>query len=179
MSKRESQRRADIGHHTARQNIESSTTRERKAQGGTLICVRCLATHHDKHWYTQDESLKKDIPAAAEETLCPGCFRIENNIWQGTVELEGEFEASERKEIDALILHVESECWQDNPASRILSKEEEDSKLTIKTTTVWLAKRIGKQLEKTFKGALEIKPSPEKETVYVHWRKCQASAAAK
>lgn len=171
MSKRKSNMSAGIGHHAARQRVDSSTTKESRAQEGYLICKGCLASHHDKHWYTQDETLRRGLPQDAIEALCPGCYRIENNIWEGTVEIGGDLDINTRKSIEAMIANVETDCWKDNPASRILKTSEENSKVVIKTTTVWLAKRIGKELEKTFKGNLEMKDSPEKETVFIRWYK--------
>jgi len=169
MSKKRSNMSAGIGEYAARQHMEPAAKGETKAQAGYLICTQCLASHHEKHWYTQDETLKRGWMKGTIETLCPGCFRIANNICEGTVEIEGPIDPSKRAEITAMIANVENDCWQDNPSSRILSTSEQVDKVVIKTTSTWLAKRIGKQLEKTFKGHLQIKDSPDKGTVFVRW----------
>lgn len=161
---------AGVGRNTAREHLDSYTTREEKAEAGNLLCKRCEATHHDKRWYAPGTSAAKVLPAELKETLCPGCYRVERGISDGVVVLEGAATPYEmREDIMTRIWHIEIECWKENPSARIVDCIERDGNVEIKTTTVWLAERIGKELKSAFKGTLEVKPSPEKESVFVRW----------
>jgi NMD protein affecting ribosome stability and mRNA decay len=168
MSKRQTNVSPGTGRHAPRQHTDSAVTKEVEARAGKFLCTACGAEYHEKHWYTTDSSLE-DERKEFQETLCPGCYRIEKKIWQGEVLLEGELIGKMREELTSLIRHVESKCWQDNPASRISSTEEENGRIAIKTTTEWLATRIGKELKKAFKGKLVFHPSPEKDMVSLRW----------
>lgn len=159
------------GRYEASQHIDSTTVKNAKAQKGYMICTECRAVHHNKHWYTEDESLKKGLPEHLVETLCPGCSMVERNVWEGTVDITGEFEPAALQEMNNLIANIESECRQDNPASRILSRIDGASKIEIKTTSMWLAKRIGKAIEKAYGGKLDVTSLPEKPSVHVRWSK--------
>ncbi|HEY9756443.1 MAG TPA: hypothetical protein V6C97_14850 [Oculatellaceae cyanobacterium] len=170
MSKRRPNVSAGLGQVTARERVGSSTKRAERAQAGYLHCKQCGAEYHAKHWYTTDTSLKAPHEAPSEETLCPGCYDIKNLICNGTLVVEGASQTGDlRKEMLALTKHVETDSWKDNPKHRIIDIAKRDGKTEIRTTSAWLAARIGKELNSTFGGTLDIKPSPEKETAYVHW----------
>lgn len=159
-----------LGRHSPRQEMQSDTTKEKKAQKGHLICSQCRAEYHEKHWYSEDSSLKAPPEQKSKETMCPGCYRVEKRIWHGEITAEGLDELGSVDEVKSLIKRVEHECWLDNPTSRISATIYTVGKLEIKTTTEWLAKRIGKELQAAFKGQLEIKESGDKEMVWVHWQ---------
>lgn len=159
-------------HHSARQHLDSPSTREVQAQPGNLICKQCRASYHDKHWYSEDQSLKRGFAQDTTETLCPGCDRVEKQICNGTVIIEGPELEKIREELLRVVDRVAHECWLDNPTSRMFDLTENDGKIEFKTTTEWLATRIGKSLKKTYNGVLEIKRSPEKDLVRIHWFAC-------
>lgn len=163
--KKRSDNYANPSHPSARQHIAK---RELKATAGTLVCAKCGAGYHDKHWYSEDQSLRHDMIIEAE-TLCPGCYRVENKICNGTVVIEGAELKTIREELLRVIDRVSHECWLDNPTSRLFDLTVQKYKIELRTTTVWLATRIGKSLKKIYDGVLEIKRSPEKDSVYVHW----------
>ncbi len=154
---------------TSRQRLDSHSTRERQALPGNLVCTSCGACYHDKHWYSEDLSLKHSMIVDTEEILCPGCYRVEKEICNGRVVIEGPELAKIRAEMLRVLDRVAHECWLDNPTSRMFDLTDQGDKIELKTTTEWLATRIGKSLKKTYDGLLEIKRSAENDSVYVHW----------
>ena len=169
MSRSTSKLPAGAGRHPARQNLDSTTTREKRAQAGELVCKSCGAQYHEKHWYTIDQSLKFGDNAKMKETLCPGCYRVQNKIFNGRVVLQGSVLRDKPDELMKVIERVTHECWLDNPTSQMFDVDKSDGQLELKTTTEWLATRIGKSLKRAYKGELHINSSPDKRNVDVVW----------
>lgn len=161
-----SNRSSPVGVHRARQHTESPATKQALTEAGIRLCERCGAVGRDKHWYAPDK-MTINVDEAQKE-FCPGCYRVEREIWDGEVVLEGNMSKT-GDALKALIKHVEDKCWHDNPTSRLWYVTADSNRIEIKTTTQWLAMRIGRELKKAFKGDLEIKRSPEKNYVRVFW----------
>lgn len=160
--------------NAARQHTESPLVKERPAQPGVLYCKGCKAQHHDKRWYAPDEA--KQFPESMEmhETLCPGCYSVENHICNGEVVLRGPKLDAMRTTVHYLIANIEKKCWHDNPKSRILSFNDLGETIYVTTTTEWLALRIGKEVRKALKGNLNIRRFPEESFARVQWTSPQA-----
>ncbi len=161
------ERAPELGHRMdPHQQFRSKFTQ----QPGRLLCNHCGAIGFHKRWYVdvaESENLKRT--GTAQAVLCPGCTRIDEGIHEGEVILESLLLASDKDALMGLIKHTEGKCWHDNPFARIASIAEEGGRMEIRTTTRWLATRIGKELHKAFKGELEIKPIPREKFVRVYW----------
>lgn len=169
MSRKASNSRAPVS-HAARQHTESPVVREAHAQAGVLVCTRCKARHHDKHWYAADEASALPKEYEVREVLCPGCHSVENRICKGEVILEGAPIELMKSTVHGFIANVEDKCWRDNPCSRILSFNDLGERIEVATTSEWLAMRIGKEMKKSFKGRLRIQQHPEEGFVRINWK---------
>ena len=164
------QRAPEIGHSNDRLWQDRAVQHKQSGRPGSIICTRCHAVCHDKHWYTDPEEFKdlsKD--KSAERALCPGCKRIDQKIYDGQVVLEGEFWKGHKDTVMGLIKHTEGKAWHHNPRARIATIQEDGNRMEILTTTKWLAERIGKEMHKSFKGKLKIQPLPREKFVRVYW----------
>ncbi len=164
------ERAPEIGHALDRLYEDRRLRGEPGCDGHRKICLRCGAILEAKHWYlnpTRFESLVREQDV--ERGLCPGCHRLESEIHEGEVILESPLLSASKEEVVALLHHTEDEAWHDNPASRIAVLKDLGNRLEIRTTTRWLATRLGKEMQKSFKGALRIKPSPREKFVRVYW----------
>ncbi|MBI4533817.1 MAG: hypothetical protein HY711_07695 [Candidatus Melainabacteria bacterium] len=164
------QRAPEIGHAQDRLYTDRRFTQKLLLERGTSLCTRCGAISVEKHWYIDEDKLKvlKKDPNV-RQVLCPGCERVERHIYDGEVILESDLLLTNKDAAMGLIKHTEGKAWHDNPLSRIASLTENGKRIEILTTTRWLAHRIGKQFYKSFKGALEIKPSHREKFVRVYW----------
>ena len=154
--------------------IMDPTIKEPQSQSGNQVCPVCDAFFENKHWYPAGEKVgeKTDIKFEnASKSLCPGCFAVEHQIAEGEVRLESPELVQHGDEVLNLIANVEAQCQRDNPKSRIFTIKREGSLIEFKTTTKWLATRIGKQIQKAFNGSLAIKRAPYEKYVRVHWAK--------
>jgi hypothetical protein len=138
-----------------------------QALPGHRYCRRCGAIGFQKHWYidaVQEQAFRKDKSKAA---LCPGCTRVEQQLYEGEVVLTNSRCKTVMGEIIAMIKHCEGRCWHKNPIAKLASVTEQEQVFHVLTTSKFLAERIGKELQKAFKGNLEIKRSDR--FVRVYW----------
>lgn len=160
-----------IGHSEDRLYKDRRFQHKFEHQSGTSICLGCGAICHEKHWFIEPAAFNKLMKdAQVNQTMCPGCHRVEQKMHDGEVILENSFLLTDKESIMGLIKHTEGKAWHDNPTSRIASIVDDGDRMEIKTTTKWLATRIGKELEKCYRGKLEIKPSPKEKFVRVYWK---------
>jgi hypothetical protein len=89
----------------------------------------------------------------------------------GLVYVKGEFSIKHRAEIKRLLKNEAERDARDNPLARIMSWEDTDSQLVIKTTTEHLAQRLGHALEKAFDGNVRYDFSHENKFARVYWER--------
>jgi hypothetical protein len=118
------------------------------------------------------DSLLKEISAKkVESRMCPGDQRIENGQVEGVVTLSGAFLGTHREEVKNVVNRVAREGRHRNVAARIFEMVEQDNTLVIETTDEHLAERMGKEVEKAFKGDLKIKWQEKDTFARVTWRR--------
>ncbi|MHB0976406.1 MAG: BCAM0308 family protein [Candidatus Aquicultorales bacterium] len=134
------------------------------------ICGRCDAVY-DGHKWVEDHRLHESVLKQAELTLCPGDERLEKHRVDGVVKLTGGFLRTHRDEAVNLIHNVSEKHAHRNVASRIVEVKEDDGGITVETTEVTLAERIGKEFEKAFSGDLTINWLRDAAFVRVNWHR--------
>jgi hypothetical protein len=140
------------------------------AQPGHSYCTKCGAIGFNKRWYidpAQEHVLRRNKNANA--VLCPGCLRLEQQLFEGEVVLTNSRCLTLMGEIVALIKHTEGKSWHNNPGARIAVIIDDQDFFHIQTTTRSLAERIGKDLQSAFKGKLEVKRTKGERFARVYW----------
>jgi len=137
------------------------------------ICPRCGAVYDGHKWVPEpdDELVKQVKKKSAKSELCPGDLRLEKGQVEGVVTLKGSFMREHKDDILNLIGRVERNGRSRNVAARVYEMKEDDGEFSIETTDEHLAERIGKELEKAFKGDLEIKWQEKDRFVRVSWQR--------
>jgi hypothetical protein len=139
-----------------------------QVQPGHSYCPTCGAVNFHKHWYiASDQERALRLDKNASQVLCPGCSRVEQQLYEGEVILANSSFSALSGEIVGLIKHTEGRCWHKNPTAKLAGATEEDGIVHVLTTTNFLAERIGKELKQAFKGNLEIKRTDT--FVRVYW----------
>ena len=103
--------------------------------------------------------------------ICPGCLRVKKGQVEGVVTLKGAFMDTHSDEIKNLIKRVARNGGHRNVRARILRMRQSERLLEIETTDDHLAERMGKEVEKAFKGELEIKWQEKDHFVRVVWQR--------
>lgn len=143
-----------------------------KDRPGTLICPRCHAISFEKRWFLDENCYQKlRMTPGVQLVICPGCQRIERQIYDGEVRLCSSLLLQNKPQALAIIQHEEDKARQTNPFSRLAAVVDRGDEIDVLTTTRWLAERIGKAFHKAFKGSLKIQHLPDERFVRVRWKR--------
>jgi NMD protein affecting ribosome stability and mRNA decay len=126
-------------------------------------CPQCGLIYHKGRWQ------RAARPEKAHEHLCPACHRVNDRAPAGFVTLAGPYVDAHEKDLLKLIRNEEARGGQDHPLQRIMGIENKESVVTVTTTDVHLARRMGDALHAAFDGELVIKYSPDEFLVRVNW----------
>ncbi|PKQ27593.1 MAG: hypothetical protein CVT63_07190 [Candidatus Anoxymicrobium japonicum] len=137
------------------------------------ICPKCGAIWDGDRWTPEPgkELLARFAKKQRCAELCPGDARIEKRQVEGVVILKGKFLASHSEEINNLLSRVAREGRRRNVVARVLNITRENGNIAIETTDEHLAERMGKEVEKAFKGTLEIKWQKKDAFARVTWQR--------
>ena len=143
---------------------------ERLDVPGPAVCSRCHAFLETDHW-RYDEHRYRELAEQPDihTMLCPGCTRVERRLYEGEVTIRHRDDDAEKQTLLNLIHHEEARERQTNPSARIAVLIDRDSELYLLTTTQFLAKRIGREVEKAFHGTLTVTPLPRERFTRVRW----------
>lgn len=119
-----------------------------KKYSDPTICSSCGSLFTKGRW-TWD-----DLPEKAESAVCPACCRTRDNYPAGIIELKGSFFDKNEAEILNLIYHIKDTEISEHPLERLLHIYKNADKTVITTTGLHLARRIGEELFKAYKGIL-------------------------
>ena len=126
---------------------------KKKIKGAWRVCKECGAVSRKKRW---NYGIKIPADVEVEETLCPGCERIKKKQIDGWVELRTNLLLKNPEEVLGLIKHTEEDMKKDDPVNRILNMEIKGNIADVTTTSEFLAKRIGEEFKKAYKGKLKL-----------------------
>jgi hypothetical protein len=108
--------------------------------------------------------------AAPDTTICPGCRMVAEKKFSGEVRISGDFVPGHRAEIERLIHNEAGRAAVDNPLQRIVQLDRPArDRLTVRTTTEHLAKRLGHALHKALHGSVHYEFSEENKFAHVMW----------
>ncbi|HBN09797.1 MAG TPA: hypothetical protein DD435_14470 [Cyanobacteria bacterium UBA8530] len=138
--------------------------------GGIMLCPSCHAIYEDKHLkYDEDRYQCLAQNPEIQQSICEGCDRVNREMFEGIVQLRSPFVQTHLDEILQRIRHEEERARQVNPVARVGLIRQEGDKLMVWTTTGWLAKRIGREVEKAFHGVMKYHRLPGIPFVRVVW----------
>jgi hypothetical protein len=87
----------------------------------------------------------------------------------GYVYVQGKFFAAHQDEIKRLLENEAERAAEDNPLARVMEWQAgADGTLTVTTTTEHLARRLGRALNKAFRGKVRYDVRVKREAVLVH-----------
>jgi NMD protein affecting ribosome stability and mRNA decay len=126
-------------------------------------CPQCNALYQHGRWQWAA------APVEAREELCPACRRTNDGLPAGIVTVHRPL-PKQRDEILALARHREEAEKAEHPLNRIMGIEEQADALTITTTDIHLARRLGEAIKRAFHGELAMHYDDASYFVRVDWR---------
>lgn len=137
-----------------------------KAEKGLNVCKVCHNVRIGKKWHhAYDEIIKEKIAehVGAHFTLCPADEMIKDHKYEGEIIIEGVPEDKEALLVN-LITGFAKRAEEMDPQDRLIAIEETgEGALRITTTENQLALKIAKKIEESFKKAVELNISFDKE----------------
>jgi NMD protein affecting ribosome stability and mRNA decay len=132
---------------------------------GAAYC-ECGAVFSNKRWHFAERAT---TPHGEQQVVCPACRRIADRNPAGIVSLKGSFFATHKAEIDNLIKNTAEAAVMKNPLGRIMDISSGKDDLTITTTDVKLAQKIGREVFKSHGGELQFTWSHAESPVRIFW----------
>lgn len=132
---------------------------------GTVYCT-CGAVYQNKRWSLQEAGFG---PQEGNELVCPACRRVADRNPAGIVFLSGDFFEAHETDIHNLINNTVTGAVKKNPLGRVMDISREKNGVTITTTDVKLAQKIGREVFKSHGGQLQYLWSYAEAPVRVLW----------
>jgi NMD protein affecting ribosome stability and mRNA decay len=130
------------------------------------VCEKCGVVFHEGIFQWMEK-----VPANANKIICPACRRIQDKYEGGVVYLEGNFLKEHKEEILNLIKNIADEEMAYRPLERIISIDEDEEGITIKTTYEHIARRIGEAVHRAYKGELKLEYPGGQKYIRVFWKR--------
>ncbi len=142
------------------------------AEPGITVCPVCHAISNGSHWLVDEQQYAqlRQRPDVKVE-LCPADRRIQRQMFDGEVVLQGQWLNQHREEVLRWVRNEEQRARLINPMARLATIQERDDSIYILTTSQALARRIGNGMKSTFKGRLTVQRLPYEAFTRVRWAK--------
>lgn len=132
---------------------------------GAAYCS-CGTVFRNKRWYREESASDQ---RQGHELVCPACRRIADRNPAGIVYLSGGFFEAHESDIHNLINNTAMGVARKNPLGRVIDVSREKGGVTITTTDVKLAQKIGREVYRSHSGQLQIIWSKAEAPVRVIW----------
>lgn len=128
------------------------------------VCRECGAVFLKGRWQWSAS------PVESARAHCAACRRIADRMPAGCVILEGEFFAAHHDEVLQLARNEAGHEEAEHPQNRLMYVEDAIGRTTVACTDIHLPQRIGKALQRAYKGDLSIRFGEDEYSVRVVWR---------
>ena len=144
--------------------------REPRHERENAICEGCGAVLKAGRW-VYDHKRRQTLKATgkARQALCLGCERATQAHAQGILGLHGPFMASRQDEILGLVWKRAKDENRQDPTQRIIDVYPNSGGVVVWTTTPKLAQKLGRAINKAYKGELTQVFSRGDHLVRVDW----------
>ncbi len=126
----------------------------RKGLPEPTLCPICGAVYQRKHWSIDEKvALEVKRKGKVNSEKCPACRKIEDGFAMGIIDLTGDFVVEHMGDIVNTVRSEERRAMEKNPLERIIRLEKiRTGGIRVETTTDSLALRIGRLLNRAYKG---------------------------
>lgn len=157
----------------SRKNVDTQTDPyiPRKCPSATGVCPKCHAICRNKRWAFDEEAFRalSRKGEGIDWRRCPACRKIADGFPSGLVVLSGAWLAGHKGEVLNLVRNEEQRAMGFNPLARIMHLKDEGDRVEVATTDEKLAQRIGREVRKACRGALEYRWSEDAKLLRVFW----------
>ena len=141
------------------------TYMERVKKPDGAFCRICGAVYESGRWTWKNGSM------LGTTTICPACQRISDNCPAGVLTIGGPFSTRHRNEILNMVQNIEVHERKDHPLERIIDMAREKDTVTIRTTGIHLARRVGDALKRSYQGDYLLRYEDGGNAVRISWER--------
>jgi NMD protein affecting ribosome stability and mRNA decay len=155
----------------------------KQAPKGLLECPQCLAVFYRKRWSfpeipssptrkstgTGPKKPTKQV-LVPQSFVCPACRKLRDGYAEGFLTIHWPNWGAHKAEVLGLIHNEEHQAARNNPLERVMTIRTRPDGADIETTTEHFAQRLGKHLDRAFKGSIEYRWSHKDKCVRVAWQ---------
>ncbi len=128
-------------------------------------CTHCGAVYMNGRWQWVS------APEQARSVECPACRREKDAQPAGTLTLQGDYVATHRLELIALVRNEARQENAEHPMHRIMHVDENGGRIEITTTDIHLPARIGAALKHAHGGELHTDYASSEYVVRARWER--------
>lgn len=153
------------------------------APKGLLQCPECQAVYFRKRWSLSGTSpshssqsakggIRKPIRQVMvpQRFVCPACRKLRDGYAEGFLAIHWPNWGTHKAEVLGLIHNEESQASRNNPLERVMAIRTRPDGADIETTTEHFAQRLGKHLDRAFKGKIAYQWSHKDKLARVEWQ---------
>jgi len=133
------------------------------------ICPGCTSFYLNKRWYDAVDRYLLEGHEPQREVTCPACRRMRDDVPEGVVTLSGQYLLEHEEEILNRIKNEAAKTRKKNPLARIMTIEQEADVMTIRTTNLKLAEKLGRDIYKAHRGTLRYQWTADEDFLRVYW----------
>ena len=172
-----------------KKEIVSDPYSMKEAPKGLLECPECRARFYRKRWsFPEAASSQTQKPTAAgpkkptkqilvpQSYVCPACRKLQDGYAEGFLTIHWPNWGAHKAEVLGLIHNEEDQAARKNPLERVMTIRTRPDGADIETTTEHFAQRLGKHLDRAFKGSITYRWSHKDKCGRVTWQGPQAPA---
>jgi len=152
-------------HEQVFETLAEDSYRSKAKLAEPTVCRKCGASYQEGRWTWHS------APPGSREDTCPACLRIEDNFPGGYLTLKGEFVATHRDEVLAIVHAREAHEKAEHPLQRIMAIADDEGGLVVTTTDPHLARNIAQALGSAFKGTVKLDYSKGENLLRATWQR--------
>jgi len=155
----------------------------KQAPKGLLECPECHAQYYRKRWsFPETFSSPTRKPTGAgpkkptkeilvpQSYLCPACRKLQDGYAEGFLTIYWPNWGAHKAEVLGLVHNEEHQAARNNPLERVMTIRTRPDGADIETTTEHFAQRLGKHLDRAFKGSITYRWSHKDKCGRVTWQ---------
>lgn len=156
--------------------------RMKGAPKGLLECPECHSVYFMKRWSlpgarATKKPFRKRAPgstpakafAVPQPYLCPACQKMRDRYAEGFLSIQWPNWHAHKADILNLIHNEEARACRVNPLERVMGIRTRGDGVDIETTTEHMAQRLGRHLERAFKGEVHYHWSHKDKLARIEW----------
>jgi hypothetical protein len=144
----------------------------RGAQAGPAVCKECYAIYEKKRWRFDQAAYAELIAQKRTKAVtCPACIKTRDRYPEGVLTLRWPGLPEHRRDILGLLRKEAARAKEVNPLERIMKIEDERKELRVFTTSNKLAQRMGREMERAYKGKTHYQWGHRDKLVRVYWER--------